>query len=382
MSTSPRLQEMVAALIASPSISAKDSRWDMSNRPVAEMLANWLDPLGFRCDIQPLPGNPEKCNLIATLGKGDGGLVLAGHMDTVPHDETGWDSDPFALTEKDHRWVGLGTADMKAFLAFAVEAAAPFATSPLREPLIILATADEECGMDGARALVAAGKPKARQAVIGEPTGLKPVHSHKGIFMERIHVQGQAGHSSDPQLGNNAIEGMHRVLTALLQFRDELAQGQSNPAFHVAHSTLNVGCIHGGDSPNRIPAHCSLDVDLRFLPGMGLEGLRQELQSRAQRAIEGHGLKLRFEPLFEGINAFHTDPTADIVRSVEALSGARAGTADFATEGTLLNQLGMQTVVLGPGDIAQAHQPNESLSLDSIEPTRTLLSKLIQKYCL
>ncbi len=382
MTTLPSLQEMIATLVSLPSISASNPQLDMSNRAVAECLANWLNGIGFSCELQPVSSQPDKCNLIATLGAGEGGLVLAGHLDTVPYDEGAWRSDPFKLTERDGQLIGLGTSDMKSFLCFAAEAAAQFSKKPLREPLIILGTADEECGMDGARALVAAGKPRARHAVIGEPTGLKPINSHKGIFMERIHIQGHAGHSSNPALGRNAIEGMHRVLTALLEFRDELMTRQTNPAFGVAHSTLNPGCIHGGDSANRIPANCSLDVDLRFLPGMSFVDLREELQQRAQQAIRDSGLSIRFESLFEGANAFQTDQGAEIVAATERLTGQPAGAVDFATEGGLLNQLGMQTVILGPGDIDQAHQPDEGLPISRIEPTRQLLTRLIHEFCL
>lgn len=382
MTPLPSLKDMIAELIATPSISANNPRLDMSNRPVAEKLANWLEALGFTCELQALPKQPDKCNLIATLGSGEGGLVLAGHLDTVPYDEGAWQSDPFTLTERDDQWIGLGTSDMKAFLAFAAEAAADYAHKPLREPLIILGTADEECGMDGARALVAAGKPRARQAVIGEPTGLRPVHSHKGIFMERIHVLGSAGHSSNPALGSNAIEGMHRVLGALLRFRDELQQRHQDPAFGVSHSTLNPGCIHGGDSANRIPALCSMDVDLRFLPGLSLHDLRAELKARVEEAVAGTEHRLQFETLFDGIEAFYTDTGSDIVRTAERLTGVSAGAVDFATEGALFNQLGLQTVILGPGAIEQAHQADEALDMATIEPTRRILSELIQHYCL
>lgn len=382
MTRIPPLQDMIANLVALPSISSRNPQLDMGNRAVAECLANWLGELGFVCELQALPHHPDKVNLIATLGAGDGGLVLAGHLDTVPFDEGAWHSDPFQLQQTDNALVGLGTSDMKAFLCFAAEAAARVAGKPLSEPLIILGTADEECGMDGAKALVATGRPRARHAVIGEPTGLQPIHSHKGILMERIHVLGASGHSSNPALGRNAIEGMHRVLGALLQYRDELAQRRQDPAFGVSHSTLNTGCIHGGDSPNRIPAQCSLDIDLRFLPGMELETLRDELHSRVREALQGSELSVRFESLFDGINAFHTDVGTDIVATAQKLTGQAPGAVDFATEGGLLNALGMQTVVLGPGDIDQAHQPDESLPLDRIEPTRTLLDKLIRQYCL
>src|SRR5689334_16270807 len=120
MTRIPDCGKLIAELIALPSVSSVEPSRDMSNRPVAERLAGWLTDLGFSCEIMPLVDNPAKCNLIATLGSGPGGLILAGHLDTVPFDDHGWSSDPFVLTERDDRLHGLGTADMKSFLALCV----------------------------------------------------------------------------------------------------------------------------------------------------------------------------------------------------------------------------------------------------------------------
>src|SRR5690606_29615515 len=136
------------------------SHLDQGNRAVLERLAEWLEGLGFAVEILPLTTHPDKANLIATLGAGPGGLVLAGHTDTVPYDDTRWSHDPFRLTEADGRLYGLGTSDMKSFFALAIAAARRFKAEDLRQPLIVLATADEESSMDGARALVRAGRPR------------------------------------------------------------------------------------------------------------------------------------------------------------------------------------------------------------------------------
>ncbi|MDP4652148.1 MAG: M20/M25/M40 family metallo-hydrolase, partial [Haliea sp.] len=191
------------ALVATPSVSSTDPAWDQGNRAVVELLADWLKVLGFRTEIMDVTPDGRKANLIATLGSGPGGLVLAGHTDTVPFDDGRWLSDPLQLTERDQRLYGLGSTDMKGFFPIAIAAASAFAGKTLRQPLIILATADEESSMNGARALAAAGRPRARAAIIGEPTSLQPVRLHKGIMMESIEITGQAGHSSNPALGLN-----------------------------------------------------------------------------------------------------------------------------------------------------------------------------------
>ncbi|WJW75170.1 acetylornithine deacetylase [Thiohalobacter sp. IOR34] len=380
--TAPGLLQMIADLIAAPSVSSVNPAFDQGNLAVVERLESWLQALGFRTERMPLPGRPDKANLIATLGTGPGGLVLAGHTDTVPFDAGRWQQDPFRLTEADGRLYGLGTADMKAFLALAIEAARDLEAGQLKAPLIILATADEESSMAGARALVEAGRPRARHALIGEPTGLRPVRLHKGIMMEAIRLRGRAGHSSDPALGNSALEGMHRVMGALLAWRDELQASHRNPLFAVPSPTLNLGHIHGGDNPNRICAECELHIDLRPLPGMALEALRGELRQRLEAALAGSGLILEITPLFEGTPAMETAATADIVRTAETLSGHAAEAVAFGTEGPYLNQLGMDTVILGPGDIDQAHQADEYLALERIPPTLDLLRALIRRYCL
>lgn len=377
----PDLLSMIRGLVALPSVSAVQPTWDQGNLAVVERLADWLESLGFRCELLAL-ADPRKANLVATLGSGPGGLVLAGHTDTVPFDSAGWRHDPFGGIEADGRLYGLGTADMKSFLALAAEAARGLRAQDLRRPLVILATADEESSMDGARALVAAGRPLGRFAVIGEPTGLKPIRLHKGVMMEAIRVQGRAGHASDPSLGNSALEGMHRVIGALLAMRAGWATRYRNPQFAVEVPTLNLGHIHGGDNPNRICAHCELHIDIRPLPGMCLHALRAEIDAHLARALEGSGLGWSSEPLIEGIEPFETPADSRLVAVAEQLTGHGAGSVAFGTEGPYLNALGMETIILGPGDIAQAHQPDEYLALDRIPPTLELLRALIRRFCI
>ncbi len=381
-STVPGVRDMLTKLISLPSISSASAEWDLSNEPVVRTLGEWLETLGFLVEVLAVPEQPGKYNLIATLGSGSGGLVLAGHTDTVPFDDKRWQSDPFTLTERDNRWYGLGTCDMKGFFPLAIEAAKAFSASDLKQPLIILATADEETSMNGAKALAEAGKPKARYAVIGEPTSLRPVRMHKGIMMERLTFEGQSGHSSDPGLGRNALEGMHEALGELLALRADWQAQYSNPHFDVQVPTLNLGCIHGGDKPNRICAKCELHFDLRPLPGMSMENLRQDILHKIQPLAERRELIMEFEPLFEGVPPFETPADAALVQACEALTGHTAHAVAFATEAPWLQKLGMETLVLGPGSIDQAHQPDEFIELSQLEPTVKILRGLIRQFCL
>ena len=385
MNSQPTLMDMIHQLIATPSVSCVNPDIDQSNMGVINLLANWLDQLGFQVEIMPV--DDGKANLIATLGSltpnsKHGGLILAGHTDTVPYDENRWQHDPFKLSEDNGRIYGLGTSDMKAFIALAIEAALSFKANEYKQPLIILATSDEETTMAGAKALVDASKPKARYAVIGEPTGMKPIRMHKGIMMEAVRITGLAGHSSNPDYGHNALEAMHKVIAELLIWRDELQQQYKNGLFEVPVPTMNLGHIHGGDNPNRICGACELHIDIRPLPGMDLQSLRKELNTRLQKVMPDHGFKLETLPLFSGIPAMETPAESALVKAAEKLTGETSGTVAFGTEAPYLTELGIDTIVLGPGNIDQAHQPDEYLDLDRIEPTVELLRKFIYQFCI
>ena len=194
-----KFDDMLKQLVAEPSISSTTADIDRSNLRVIEHLANWLEDLGFATEIMVLPNRPDKANLIATLGANGkphpGGLVLAGHTDTVPVDPSLWQSDPFQLRDSDQRVYGLGSCDMKGFFPVALHASAAFVERDLVAPLTIVATSDEESSMAGSRYLLESGKPKADYAIIGEPTAMQPIYAHKGVSMISVQVQGAAGHS-------------------------------------------------------------------------------------------------------------------------------------------------------------------------------------------
>ena len=378
----PPLLKMIAELIRAPSVSSVNPELDQGNREIIDLLATWLNDSGFEVEIMPLPENPAKANLVATLGQGTNGLVLAGHTDTVPYDQGKWRYNPFELTEADQRLYGLGTSDMKAFLALAIDALRDLGAGDLQQPVILLATADEETSMAGARALVEQGTLQARHALIGEPTGLRPVRMHKGILMEAIRLQGRSGHSSDPALGNNALEAMHKVISALLAWRTRLQERYHNPLFAVPVPTLNLGHIHGGDNPNRICPDCELHIDLRPLPGMELQELRHSIHRCVTESLQGSGIQIEFKSLFDGIPAMETGAETEIIRLAEQLTGHASEAVAFGTEAPYLQQLGMNTVVLGPGDIAQAHQPDEYLALERLKPMTKLLQDLVKAVCI
>ncbi len=200
----PPFIEIYRALIATPSISATEEALDQSNESLINLLAGWFRDLGFNVEIQPVPDTRHKFNLLASTGHGAGGLLLAGHTDTVPFDDGRWTRDPFTLTEHDNKLYGLGTADMKGFFAFILDALRDVDVTTLKKPLYILATADEETSMAGARYLpkppAAPGLRHHRRAHL-----LQPIRAHKGHMSNAIRIQGQSGHSSDPARGSTRL---------------------------------------------------------------------------------------------------------------------------------------------------------------------------------
>lgn len=377
-----RYIKQLSELVALPSVSCASPDLDMSNKAVIDTLATWFEPLGFQCRVEEVAGHSGKYNLIAVKGQGDGGVVFAGHSDTVPYNAERWQQDPFKLTEKDERLYGLGATDMKGFFPVVWAALQAFENAQFNEPVIIIATADEESSMSGARALAEQLMPKARYAIIGEPTEMRPVNMHKGILMEAIKIEGKAGHSSNPALGVNAMESMHAVMAELLSYRHDLQQKYQNPHFEVTVPTLNLGCIHGGDSPNRICSACELHFDLRMLPGMSIEELRGGLQQRLRPIAERNGTDIIFSTLFAGVPAFEQPAESELIKTVSHLTQFDPKAVAFATEAPYLQALGMQTVVMGPGSIDQAHQANEFIALSEIAPAVKVIEGVIRRYCL
>ncbi|HUG99804.1 MAG TPA: acetylornithine deacetylase [Gammaproteobacteria bacterium] len=382
MATSlPPLEQMIRQLVATPSVSSLQPELDQGNGAVCALLADWLEPLGFAVEIRPVPGLRDKFNLIARHGAGDDGLVLAGHTDTVPHDAALWQSDPFGGEVRGGRLYGLGSADMKSFLAVVAHAVARIDLAHLARPLVILGTADEESGMTGAKALLADGAPLGARVLVGEPTGLRPVDRHKGVLMERIRITGRGGHASDPAAGLNAIDGMAAAIRALQQFHAQLAAELPDQSFPVPGPTLNLGAIRGGDNPNRICARCELDVDLRLVPGMTTATARAGLHAAVGRALEGSDFGLEFVPLFAGVEPLAPGAHRELAAACEHTAGQTCGAVNFGTEGPLFQQLGMEVVVCGPGEIAVAHQPNESIELSEAARAVDVVEHLVQQFC-
>jgi len=376
----PPFIELYRALIATPSISATDSALDQSNEGLITLLAGWFRDLGFEVEMQPVPNTRNKFNMLASIGSGSGGLLLAGHTDTVPFDDGRWTRDPFTLTEHENRLYGLGTADMKGFFAFILDALRDIDPSKLNKPLYILATADEETSMAGASYFAHSTTLRPDCAIIGEPTSLKPVRAHKGHMSNAIRIEGQSGHSSDPSRGVNAIELMHESITQLMGLRNSLKERFHHDGFVIPYPTMNFGAIHGGDASNRICACCELHMDIRPLPGLTLSDLNEMLNLALEPVSQRWPGRVTVTELHPPVPGYECPADHHLVQVVEKLLGTKTGIVNYCTEAPFIQQL-CPTLVLGPGSIEQAHQPDEYLDMAFIQPTRTLITQVVHHFC-
>lgn len=382
MPTPPDFMTMYRELVALPSVSCLEPGWDASNKAVIERLAGWLQAQGFSVQINELSAQRGKYNLLASLGSGEGGLLLAGHTDTVPWDEGRWTRDPFTLTEADNKLYGLGSADMKGFFAFVIEAVRNLDLRQLKKPLRILATADEETTMAGARELDKFPDLRPDYAVIGEPTNMIPVVMHKGHTTECIRITGKSGHSSNPAGGINAIDIMHEVIGELIKVRHDLRENYRMDAFEVPYPTMNFGHIHGGDAANRICACCELHLDMRPLPGMRLQDLYDLLHTRLAPLHNQYPGIIDIHSMHEPIPGYACPADSALIQLAEELRGEKAQPANYCTEAPFVQALGCETIIMGPGSIRQAHQPDEFITLAEINPALTQIQHLIQRICM
>ena len=357
-----------------------------SNLELIAFIRDYLEALGVHSELFY---NPErtKANLFATIGPLDhGGIVLSGHTDVVPVDGQAWTMEPFRLTEQDGRLYGRGTADMKGFIASVLAAVPRFLERPLKAPIHLAFSYDEEVGCLGVRPMLtelAKREYKPRLCLIGEPTGLKPVLGHKGKLAMRCHVKGAACHSAYAPYGVNAIQYAARLIGKLEEIGSELAQPEHHDErFDPPFSTVQTGVIKGGRALNIVPAECEFDFEVRALPGFDAQQVSDKLQTYAEaellpkmRAVQSDtGIRLQSLSAYPGLA---TPPDSDAADLLALLSGSRDfGTVAFGTEGGLFNEAGIPTIVCGPGSMDQGHKPDEFISLEQLSNCDAMLARL------
>ncbi len=362
-----------------------------SNLALIDFVRGYLSELGVNCE---LIHNDErsKANLYARLGPaGSGGVMLSGHSDVVPVDGQNWSVPPFALTERDGKLYGRGTADMKGFIACVLAAVPHFLAQPLAQPLHLAISYDEEVGCLGVRTLLDALSRRPEKpdiCLIGEPTELKPVVGHKGKLAVRCEVQGAACHSAYAPQGVNAIEYAAKLIHHLTLMGQRLtAPERQDTRFDPPFTTVQTGVIQGGRALNIVPADCVFDFEVRTLPQDDAQAVALELERYAQRELlpQMHAVNrdtaIRFSPI-SGYPALYTAAHSAAARLLAHLTGSEDySTVAFGTEGGLFHQAGIPSVICGPGSMAQGHKPDEFITVEQLDACDALLRRLAAWMC-
>jgi acetylornithine deacetylase len=374
--------EILERLTGFPTVS-RDSNLDL-----IEYVREFLAARGIEARLYVDPTG-RKANLYASIGPADrGGILLSGHTDVVPVDGQAWSSDPFRLRERAGRLFARGSADMKGFIACALRAADRARQRRLQIPLQLAFSYDEEVGCLGVRSLLEdmsdwTHLPKF--CIVGEPTLLRTAVGHKGKTALRAHCHGRAAHSARPAAGLNAIHLATDFIGRIRARQAEIERsGRRDEAYEVPYTTLHVGVIRGGSALNIVPDACELEVEFRNLAADAPEELIAALRADADAvvaALDGDPdarIELCVENEYPGLD---TSPDAEVVAFVAALTGNRdCIKVGFGTEGGLYSgNLGIPSVVCGPGSIEQAHKPDEYIAVDELARCDSMLDRLLER---
>ena len=388
------LYEVANRLVAFDTVSAK------SDRDAMEYVAAELSQRGFKTAIQPIDlFGVAQANLVAWVGPSRAdGLIISGHVDVVPFDgQPGWEREPLKLELEGERIYGRGTTDMKGFIAQCLDAARTLDSSRLTRPLVFVFTASEEVGCLGAHSVAPAlnqilgETPVPRLAWIGEPTSWGVSHAHKSIVSFGVTVRGIGGHSGAPARGVNAIAVMARVIDTIGRYQQELAARR--PAKYVdifpdaPCDVLNFGTVHGGIALNMIAEECKLRVSYRTLPDADPLDVYHEIERRLA-ALDRHDYAGREHRAKIELAVLNVVPPLDSVRGTAleaalfAVTGANtSGGSLYATDGGWFTGSGITSLICGPGDLEQAHQPNEHIRREAFERGPAMITKVIERLC-
>lgn len=366
---------ILAGLVAFPSLPGRP------NAAIVEHIAGLLAGAGIASVRVPGP-EADRCNLFATIGPpAAGGILLSGHMDVVSAEGQAWASDPFRMTRDGGRLVGRGTADMKGFLACVLAVAPALAAMPLRRPVHLAFSYDEEIGCRGVPHLIArlpALCPAPSGCIVGEPTDLRPVLSHKGKQALAIAIEGRAGHSAAPALGANALYPAGELLVAIRDRAARLAaEGPFDARFDPPHATLQAGIVRGGTALNIIPDRAEIEVEVRSIPGHPPQAVTEAvLADLAAVVARSPGIRASHRIL----SSYPALPSPDdpaLATLLAALTGAApVASVSYGTEAGLFAAAGIPSVICGPGSITRAHRADEYVTTDELSACCAMLLRL------
>ena len=356
-------------------------------------LMEYVADLLARAGIEPVlirDSNGGKANLYASVGPaGVGGVMLSGHTDVVPAEGQHWTVPAFALTAQDGRYYGRGAADMKGFVACAIAAMLDAGRRPLKVPLHLALSYDEEIGCMGVGSLIdilALAPVRPRICIVGEPTGMQVATGHKGKIAMRATCVGREGHSALAPMALNALHLAVDFINVVRDIQARLAQsGLRDGDYDVPYTTLHVGKLHGGLQVNIVPNRAVIDFEIRSLAGEDTDALIAELTAAAAAIVAPLSgafpeAAIVVERLWD-YPGLGTPSDAGVVNFVKSLTGAN-GTIKvaFGTEGGLFDaRLGIPTVICGPGSMAQGHKPDEFVSMEQMARCQAMLAALVDR---
>jgi acetylornithine deacetylase len=361
-----------------------------SNLELIAFVQDYLGNLGVDCQLIH-NDDKQKANLYATLGPKDkSGVMLSGHTDVVPVDGQAWATDPFSVKRGDGKLFGRGTSDMKSFIAIVLAYAPEILRRNLSTPIHLAFSYDEEIGCIGAHGLVdmLKGAPvKPAMCIVGEPTSMKVMIAHKGKLSYRATVRGFECHSSLAPTSVNAVEYAAEAITYLKNMaRRFAAEGPFDDDFDIRHTTVHTGVIHGGAALNIVPKDCTFDFEFRHLPSVDGAALFEEfrkyvtttLEPEMQALIPNTGFDFHPLSLIPGLDSRADEDVVTFVKSIAEQN--EHGKVAFGTEaGLFQKQAGIPTVICGPGNIEQAHKPDEFVTLEQIALCEKFMQRLIER---
>ncbi len=382
----PETKKILSELIKFQTVSGT------SNIALIEYCEKKLSKIGAT-SFKTFDETKKRVNLFSTInGKGKvdgGGIILSGHTDVVPASAKEWQSDPFVATEKDNKIYGRGSTDMKGFIACSLALAPYFASQNLKNPVHFSFTYDEETACQGAPILIKELKKRKLNCsicIIGEPTNMKAVEAHKGCYEYSTHFTGLAGHGSNPDKGVNAIEYANLFISELMRLREELKKREpKNSIFTPPYSTLQIGRIRGGLARNVIADQCSVDWELRPVVPEDGEFVNKNIDTYVKNTLLPQMQKVYpkaniQKEIIGEIIGFTKEEKSDAVNLVCNLTGDNSReTVAFGTEAGLFQEIGISTVVCGPGSVKQAHTIDEYVSFDQLKLCLKMLIDLKEK---
>jgi len=361
-----------------------------TNRPLIDWVERYVQPFGASVERVDAPDGQPKTNLYMTFGPaGVPGYILSGHTDVVPVDGQPWSTDPFTLTIRDGRAYGRGSTDMKGFLACCLAAAPALAKAPLKTPIHLAFSYDEEVGCTGVRPLIAelARKPVLPLgAFIGEPSSMQPIIGHKGGQRARVTIRGKSCHSSLAPHGVNAVEWGARLIAHIRDIADRTArEGARDELYDVPYTTLHCGIFHGGIASNIVPDEAYFNFEVRAIGGEKAMPYVEEVMAYARDVLEPPMKAIDPDAGFDfdlapDIPALQTAPEADITALAKQLARRNDhAKVAYGTEASLFQENGgIASIVVGPGNIEQAHKPDEFIEIAELERCNAFIARLIE----